>query len=52
MRQKASLDHDSCAVRDEAPQKRATLGRFGAEIRDDGSFRIREQGLQKGVHHE
>ncbi len=52
MRQKASLDHGSRAVRDEPPQKQRAQGRFHAEIRREQSFRLREQGLQRAVHHE
>ena len=52
MRQKAALDHGSRAIRDEAPQKRRAQAQFGAEIQPGRRFRIQEQGLQRGGHHE
>ncbi len=52
MRQKASLDHGRCALRDEAPQKQGPQPGFCAEIRDEHSLSAWERGLQRAMHHE
>ena len=52
MRQKASLNGEQAAIRDEAPQKQGTQPQFCAEIRHQHGSSVWERGLQRAVHHE